>query len=170
MQVIYIFFWTNSGGEIPTYFFIERKGPEVEPLQWALQQEVGKAEKRENTWEITTRDITILIQLERKLPKSIIPIVHGTKAEQLACQIHHNQSSTTTPPQNYVALWSPSNDLGGLTNRIGAKGEQGILTKMSPETTTSFELMEMPTEAHLDPAYCHPTPFDGRKPQRREGW
>ena len=29
--------------------------------------------------------------------KCILPIVHGSSAEQLACQVHHSQSAATTP-------------------------------------------------------------------------
>ena len=46
---------------------------------------------------------------------------------------HHNT------PRSYAALWLPSNDSGGFTDRMGAKGKRGILTKMSPETTTSLQ-------------------------------
>ena len=42
-------------------------------------------------------------------------------------------------PRSYAALWIQSNDLGGFTDRMGAKGKRGILTKMSPETTTSLQ-------------------------------
>jgi hypothetical protein len=49
--------------------------------------------------------------------------------------------------------------LGGFTDRIGAKDKRDILTKMSPETTTFL---------HPDTTYHHPTPFEGRKPKRRE--
>ncbi|KAG2631638.1 hypothetical protein PVAP13_2NG039619 [Panicum virgatum] len=40
---------------------------------------------------------------------------------------------------------------------------------MSPETTTSLRADNDTSKAHPGTAHLHPTPFEGRKPQRREG-
>jgi hypothetical protein len=64
-------------------------------------------------------------------------------------------------PRSYAALWSPSNELGELTDRMGAKGEMGIMTKMSLETTTSLQVDAIPTKVHPNAARRHPTPFEG---------
>jgi hypothetical protein len=51
--------------------------------------------------------------------------------------------------------------LGELTDRMGAKGEMGIMTKMSLETTTSLQADAIPTKAHLNATCRRPTPFEG---------
>jgi hypothetical protein len=44
-------------------------------------------------------------------------------------------------PRSYATLWPLSNNLGGLVDRMGAKGEGSSLIGVSTETTNPFELI-----------------------------
>jgi len=71
--------------------------------------------------------------------KCILPIVHGTSAEQLACQVHRSQSATTTPLAATPLCGHPPTIWEGLPTEWGLRVSGASLTKMSPETTTSLQ-------------------------------
>jgi len=70
--------------------------------------------------------------------KCILPIIHGSSAEQLACQVHKSQIASTHPSQLRHTVSHPPTIWEGSPNRMGAKAGGDNLTKMSPETTTSL--------------------------------
>jgi hypothetical protein len=53
-----------------------------------------------------------------------------------------------------------------------AKNKRGNWTKISQETTSSLrvETTHNGSKVHIGIVYHHPTPFEGRKPQRRDNW
>ena len=94
----------------------------------------------------------------------------GAATKQLACQFHTSQIASTHPSQLRRPVSHPPTSWEGSPNRMGAKDGGDNLTRMSPETTTSLRADNDTSKAHPGAAHRHPTPFEGRKPQRREGW
>jgi hypothetical protein len=58
--------------------------------------------------------------------------------------------------------------LGGLADRIGAKGGKQLDQDVAEKRRPPFELSVTPMKAHPNVSYHHKTPFEGRKPQRRD--
>ena len=93
----------------------------------------------------------------------------GAATEQLVCQVHTSQIASTHPSQLRRPVSHPPTNWEGSNNRMGAKAGGDNLPRMSPKTTTSLRPDNDTNKAHPGAAHRHPTPFEGRKPQRREG-
>ena len=76
--------------------------------------------KREKIQEKLHRHITNS-NTAQEYTKCILPIVHGTSAEQLACQVHRSQSATTTPLAATPLCGHPPTIWEGLPTECGLR-------------------------------------------------
>ena len=97
------FFFEQIWGSLPTISLIER-APRRSRYNDPYKDYLGKP--RKNVRSARPKREKKQKRLHGHIPNSnatqeytkcILPIVHGTSAEQLACQVHRSQNATTTP-------------------------------------------------------------------------
>ena len=146
MQLRCEFFFEQIRGSPPTISLIER-APRRSRYNDAYKDYLGKPREnnvrsampeREKIQERLHGHITNS-NTAQEYTKCILPIVHGSSAEQLVCQVHRSQSATTTPLAATPLCGYPPTIWEGLPTEWGLRVSGGILTQMSPETTTSLQ-------------------------------